>query len=348
MAGRTFQAAGKRATTLLAASLAQLSIGAWMALILVTPTSVSAQVNILTNRYDAQRTGANLKETWLTAANVNVTQFGKLYSYPVDGAVYAQPLYVSKRHHQRQHPQRPVRGDNERQGVCVRRRQLSSTPLWMRDFTSPPSVTAVPITDIVAANLNIVGNVGIQSTPVIDHRPPRTMYLVARTKENGQYVQRLHALDIAPASRDRAVPSRFSGSVPGTAPDSTVGASGRVITFDPKMQSQRAGLALTNGVVLVAWASHEDATPYHGWIMAFDAATLARVGIFAVTPDVYGGGIWQGGRAPTIDPPATHTSPPEWQVGRHAQFRRLAIEVQRQPTGYGSGRLLHSRQRGDS
>jgi hypothetical protein len=58
---------------------------------------------------------------------------------------------------------------------------------------------------------------------------------------------------------------------------------------------------LTNNVVLVAWSSHEDLVPYHGWIMGFNATTLARVGVFAVTPDSYEGGVWQGGRAPTID-----------------------------------------------
>jgi hypothetical protein len=79
------------------------------------------------------------------------------------------------------------------------------------------------------------------------------------------------------------------------------GTGGTFITFDPKVHVQRAGLALTNGVVLVSWASHEDITPSHGWIMGFDATTLARVGTFVATPDSYNGGIWQGGRAPTID-----------------------------------------------
>src|SRR5262245_51440173 len=67
---------------------------AWL-LALSTPIVLHAQLNILTNRYDRQRSGANLLETTLTTANVAVSTFGKLYSYPVDGAVYAQPLYVS-------------------------------------------------------------------------------------------------------------------------------------------------------------------------------------------------------------------------------------------------------------
>ena len=268
--------------------------------ILLLAWPAQAQVSITTNRYDGARTGANLGETQLTAANVNVSRFGKLSTYPVDGSVYAQPLYVPG----------VVIGGTPRNVLYVATMNdkvyafdadsASATPLWMRDFTSPPSVTPVPITDIVAPNKNIVGNVGIQSTPVID-RSSNTIYLLARTKENGAYVQRLHALDIASGASRPGSPVTITGSVPGTAPDSTLGPSGRIVSFNPKMQSQRTALALTNGVVLIAWAAHEDALPYHGWIMGYDAATLAQVGVFCVSPDGYAGGVWQGGRAPTID-----------------------------------------------
>src|SRR5215216_3971699 len=75
-------------------SLARTTMVVWFVAAFLVPAGVHAQVNILTNRYDQQRSGANLRETTLTPANVDVTRFGKLYSYPVDGAVYAQPLYV--------------------------------------------------------------------------------------------------------------------------------------------------------------------------------------------------------------------------------------------------------------
>jgi hypothetical protein len=275
--------------------LAWLCIGATL-----WPVPVRAQVDILTNRYDPQRTGANLAETILTAENVNVSRFGKLYSYPVDGAVYAQPLYVAG-----------VMIDGIARNVLYVATMNDklyafdadlppAPPLWMRDFTSPPSVTAVPITDLVAPNLNIIGNVGIHSTPVID-RATGTIYLVARTKENGAYKQRLHALDIATGLSRSGSPTTIEGSVAGIAPESTPGPTGRIVTFDPRMQGQRTGLALANGVVLIAWGSHEDAAPYHGWVMGFDATTLGRVGIFCVSPDTSAGGIWQGGRAPAID-----------------------------------------------
>jgi hypothetical protein len=266
----------------------------------VTTLALQGQVNVLMNRYDPSRTGANLIETALTTAKVNVSQFGRLYSYPVDGAVYAQPLYM-----------RGVTiGGVARNVLFVATMndkvyafdadRSSGTPLWAADFTNPPTVTPVPITDIVAPGLNIVGNVGIQSTPVIDSSA-RTIYLVARTKENGSYVQRLHALDVTTGRERSGSPVKITASVPGNALDATSGANGKVITYDPRVHVQRAGLALVNGVVLVAWAAHEDLTPSHGWIMGFDAGTLARVAAVSVTPDVYGGGIWQGGRAPTVD-----------------------------------------------
>ena len=267
---------------------------------LLLTSALAAQVNILTNRYDGARVGANLAETVLTAANVNATRFGRLFSYPVDGSVYAQPLYV----------QGVVINGTPRNVLYVATMNdkvyafdadsSSPVPLWMRNFTNPPSVTPVPITDIAGANLNIVGNVGIQSTPVID-AARGTIYLVARTKENGAYLQRLHALDIATGAARAGSPVTITASVAGTGSDSVHGASGRVVIFNPRMQGQRAGLALANGVVLIAWAGHEDLPPYHGWVMGYDAATLAQVAAFCVTPDASAGGIWQGGRAPTID-----------------------------------------------
>lgn len=272
----------------------------WLTPILLIAWPIHAQITISTNRYDGARTGANLSESTLTAANVSRDTFGKLYSYPVDGSVYAQPLYI---------PSVTI-GGVARNVLYVATMndkvyafdadRPSGTPLWMRDFTSA-SVTPVPITDITADNKNIVGNIGIQGTPVID-TSTGTIYLLARTKENGSvYVQRLHALDITTGASRSGSPVTITGSVSGTAPDSTPGPGGQVVTFNPKMQSQRAALALSNGVVLIAWASHEDLKPYHGWIMGYDAATLAKVATFCVTPDAYEGGVWQGGRAPTID-----------------------------------------------
>jgi PQQ-like domain len=256
-----------------------------------------AQVNILTNRYDSARTAANLSETVLNSTNVNVNQFGKLYTIPVDGAVYAQPLYVSNL-------AIPKNGTHNVLYVATMNDKVyafdasTNAALWTRNFTKPSAgVTAVPIVNIVGSNsLNIIGNVGVESTPVIDSSTA-TMYLIARTLENGTYVQRLHALNITSGAEKFGGPVVIQGSVAGTGYDNVNG----TITFDPKMENQRSSLALINGRVLIAWGSHEDIDHYHGWVMAYNAANLQQTAVFCVTPDGQRGGIWQGSRAPVID-----------------------------------------------
>ena len=268
----------------------------WLFLVLLTPFQVArSQVTVPTERYDNSRTGANLGETVLNAGNVNVSQFGKLWSYAVSGSVQAQPLYVPGLNI-------PGKGTANVLYVVTMNDVVYAfdadhvATVWTLDLTNPAAgVTPVPIVDIVNSNsLNIVGNVGIESTPVIDLNT-NTMYLVARTKENGSYFQRLHALDLLTGAERTGSPVTISGSVTGTA-----GTSG-VLTFDPKIEQQRASLALAGGQVIIAWSSHEDINPYHGWIMAYDAKTLARSGIFCVSPDGVQAGVWQAGRAPVVD-----------------------------------------------
>ena len=64
-------------------------------LLLSLHVAAMAQVNVYTRSNDNSRTGANLQETILTPANVNATNFGKLFTVKTDGQIYAQPLYVS-------------------------------------------------------------------------------------------------------------------------------------------------------------------------------------------------------------------------------------------------------------
>ncbi len=178
-----------------------------------------SQVNITTERYDNSRTGANLNETVLTTSNVNSAQFGKLYSYVVDGSVQAQPLYLSNL---------TIPGQGARSVLFVatmndvvyafdaNSNAVNGGILWKVDFRNLANgITPIPIADIVSNNsLNIVGNVGIESTPVIDLNS-NTMYLVARTKEvigtTTNYVARLHALDITTGAEKFGGPVAYPG-----------------------------------------------------------------------------------------------------------------------------------------
>lgn len=235
------------------------------------------------------RSVSNTAEHVLKPANVSPATFGKLYSYYVDGAVYAQPLHVT------------VDGRNMlfvatmNDKVYGFNADYPSPPVWMRDLTNElAGITPVPVTDITNNNdLNLVGNIGIEGTPVI---AGSAMFLVARTKEFGRYVQRLHKLDVR-TGRDLTAPVSIEVTVAGTAAESVNGN----LFFDPRAGNQRPALAIANGFVIIAWASHEDIRPYHGWVMAYDLVTLRQQAAFCVTPDGTEGGIWQSGRGPVVD-----------------------------------------------
>src|SRR5215211_1060292 len=57
--------------------------------------NLAAQANVLTSHNDNERTGLNPNETILTPANVSSNSFGRIFSQPVNGPIFAQPLYVS-------------------------------------------------------------------------------------------------------------------------------------------------------------------------------------------------------------------------------------------------------------
>src|SRR5262249_31074358 len=129
-----------------------------------------------------------------------------------------------------------------------------------------------------------------------------TYYVVAKTKENGSaFVQRLHALDIATGAERSGSPVVIGATYPGTGD----GSVGGVINFDPMKQNQRSALALVNGVVYIGWASHCDGGPYHGWLIGYNAQTLARVAVYNTTPNGGLGGIWSSGNAPAVDAAGT-------------------------------------------
>src|ERR1035437_4392678 len=62
--------------------------------VLLSAATCLGQVSVLTWHYDNMRTGANIQESVLTPSNVVPTQFGKLFTQPVDGAIVGQALYL--------------------------------------------------------------------------------------------------------------------------------------------------------------------------------------------------------------------------------------------------------------
>jgi hypothetical protein len=243
-------------------------------------------VSVLTVHNDLARTGQNLSETILTPQNVNVTTFGKIFTYPVDGQLYAQPLYVPGVNFPNQGTRNALYLATENDSVYAFDADgIISVPLWRVSFIDPANgITTVPCADQALA-CNVYPIVGITGTPVIDPSTG-TMYLVARTLENKVYFQRLHALDIVTGAEKFGGPVVISGSVPGTGK----GSVGGVLPFDPQHGNQRAGLLLLNGIIYLGWSGTE-----HGWAMAYNAQTLQQTAVFSTTPNGLIGGVWQSG-----------------------------------------------------
>jgi hypothetical protein len=262
------------------------------------PPAARAQVDVLTYHNDLGRTGQNLLETTLTPANVGPTTFGRLYTRPVDGYVYAQPLYVSGL-------TIPGLGTHDVVYVATENDTVyafdaTGTPrraLWRRRLIVPHTGGRAVNSSEVGCN-DLVPKIGVTSTPVID-RASSTLYVVAKTKEKGRgnFVQRLHALDLATGAEKLGGPVVISATLPGTGD----GSVGGMITYDPLLQHQRSSLALVNGVVYISSAAHCDIGPYHGWMIGYHASDLSFASAYVTTPDGGLGGVWESGGAPAAD-----------------------------------------------
>jgi hypothetical protein len=261
---------------------------------------VLLSTNVLTWHNDNARDGLNPNETILTPANVSPTTFGKLFTYPVDGYVYAQPLYMANV---------PIAGQGIHNVVFVATEHdsvyafdadgLNPTPLWHTSFIDPMhGITTVASGDVNTGD--IVPEIGITGTPVIN--PNNNMlYVVAKTKEmvngNATFVQRLHVLDITTGLESPLGPVVISAQVPGTGD----GSAGGMVAFNPLTENQRSALLLSRNIVYIAWASHGDNGPYHGWVMGYNATTLLQVSVFNTTPNGGLGGVWMSGAGPAAD-----------------------------------------------
>jgi PKD repeat protein len=268
---------------------------------LATNPPLPDAVAVLTQHNDNGRTGMNLLETILNTNNVNTNQFGLVYSRPVDDQIYAQPLIMTNV---------SIVGKGVHNLVIVATVNDSvyaydaddasvTAPYWQKSFLGP-NARAPRNTDMTGAcggnYQDFSGNIGIVGTPVIDP-VTGTIYLVARTLENGTtFVQRLHALDISTGS-DRTNAAVITATYAGTGD----GSVGGIISFDPQRANQRPALSLVNGVVYIAWSSHCDWSPYHGWIIGYDSKTLQQLFVFNDTPNGSQAGIWMSNQGLASD-----------------------------------------------
>ena len=228
--------------------------------------SAGAQVSITTESYDNSRTASNLSETVLNQSNVNVSSFGKLFTIPVNGAVYAQPLYV---------PGVSINGQKHNALYVVTMNNIAycfdadgGTLLWEHDYLDA----------VKSPTDNIAGNIGIEGTPVIDGN----MIYFATYQDNSAPYYTLRALDITSGTEIDHYIIDFAD-------------------FNAQVQMQRPGLAVANGQIFVAFGSFGDEGSFHGWLVSFAETPLEMTNWVDITPTGEDGGIWMSGRAPVVD-----------------------------------------------
>jgi len=261
---------------------------------------------VLTYHNDNTRMGVNPNEVLLTPANVKTNTFGQLFTYAVDGFVYAQPLVVPGVNLPGKGLHNVVYVATEHNSVYAfdadSNQGSNAAPLWQTSFLGP-GVTTVPNGDVGTSD--ITPEIGITSTPVIDP-VTGTIYLEVKTKEPGPvYVHRLHALDITTGLERTNFNSPVviaTTNYPGVGSGDNDGKNPSHVLWNPLREHSRPALTLLNGQIYMSFASHGDNTPYHGWLLAYNATNVAvQTGVYNATPNGTEGGFWEGGGGPSVD-----------------------------------------------
>jgi hypothetical protein len=248
----------------------------------LSPASADA-VPMYESRGDHYRTGANLHETILNTANVNSTNFGLLFTIPTNSDVVHQVLYAPN----------------------VTINNVVHNVIYMASW-GPPNYSGYVYAydaDTPGPSLWVTPNIGeILGMPIIDPTS-NTLYLVSKpwtALPITSFV--IHALDITTGTEKFGGPVNITGTYGGQ----DIAAQGTI----PNNIANRAGLALANGNLIIAFNnSNEDgnASVMTGWVVSYNATTLAQTGIFSTLTkpgadgQFTGGGIWQAGRAPVVD-----------------------------------------------
>jgi hypothetical protein len=242
--------------------------------------------------FDAQRTGLNPNEASLSPATVTPQTFGKLFSYLLDGYEYGQPLLVSNLTiNGGAHNVVFAATENDSVYAFDADNYGSGAPLWQVSLLQPGET---PIVDGPIQPFQ-----GITSTPVIDTTSNTTYVVSTQTlTSTGVSTFRLNALDITTGKQKFGGPMTLQASVPGTNSDSVNGVASLTTSC-----VQRAALLLANSTVYIGFGGC-----HSGWLLAYDAQSLAQTGVFNASPNQNGegtyasaGGIWMGGGGPAAD-----------------------------------------------
>ncbi len=254
-----------------------------------------AQVSVTTYHNDNSRTGQNISETLLTPANVNVGQFGELYtgSAPLDSWAAAQPLYVAN----------VTIGGASHNVVYIATLNNSvyafdadsGQELWYFNYEPPTPFDSVCQDSNYGSSPS--AGAGIVGTPVIDP-VGGIIYFVTKTGNGNAgtpWALYLHAVDFTSGIDEAGSPVLIA---PTSGP-----------TFMPQYQMGRPALLLSNGFVYVSLGSTGckglksfPKINNHGWILGYSTLSLTQPPtVFVTSPATNNGGIWQSGGGPAAD-----------------------------------------------
>jgi hypothetical protein len=250
--------------------------------------AVTDLAGVFTYHNDARRSGLNAKEYALGPSTLSSATFGKLFACSLDapGYVYAQPLYVPALTMSDGHSHNVVFVATESDWVYAFDADSSSCQRLWRTRLLKAGETTVPAEDTGEVG-DLMPEIGVTSTPVIDSLT-NTLYVCAKAKDSAaNYHHRLYALDLVSGALKLGSPVEITAA-----------------SFGPLYHLQRPALLLHDGVIFVAFGSHGDRDPYHGWVMGYDASTLAKKFAWSSTDprgDDGEGAIWMAGNGPSVD-----------------------------------------------
>jgi len=271
--------------------------------------------DVLTQHNNPQRTGASLHEIELSPENIRTRGMRRLFEWRVDGQIYTQPLYVSNIRYQGRTLSIVIVGTTNNSVYAFEApasgspQQPSEEPLWRVANDELGAPLAYYFTSMKFGWLrhNMKPKVGITATPVVDRERHR-VYVTVKSGTGGflgfapTVSHHLVAIDLLTG---RVVTSQeicVGEQVPGCEAE----------WFKPALQLQRASLLEANNRIYLGFGSHQDTLPFHGWLLAYDADSLQRVGAFCTTCNgtmspsdgnpLDMGAIWQAGGGLVADP----------------------------------------------
>ncbi len=258
------------------------------ATVTVTNPPPPSSVSVPTWHGDNARSGLNANETILTPTNVASGKFGRLFSYLVDGYIYAQPLYVSN-----------LTINGAQHNVVFVATEYDSVYAFDADDSSVGQLWKTSL--LQAGETPLAGGnpkpwIGITATPAID-MSSSTIYVVSEQKTASGNNFRLHALNILTGQEKSGSPVVIQASVPSTLPS-----SGGKLTLTTSCLSRASLLVTSTSVVFGMGACGP------GWVLSYDKSTLKQTGMLNTSPNIAGygqypgaGGVWMGGAGPAAD-----------------------------------------------